>query len=101
MEFATRADFFRRHDDPVPKSGVLEGVTGEEAARSIPRSPSCRSPPACAMHAAWPEVQVIWDFFLRGETHRKKWNERFVKPMKKLSFTITPNLPVDIPHNAE
>src|SRR5882724_2986532 len=83
---------------PVPKSGILEGVFGEEAARSIPGitelSITARLRDAIA---AWPEGSSYLGFlFARGDTPEKV--ERALREAhEKLSFTITPNLPVEHP----
>jgi hypothetical protein len=83
---------------PVPKSGVLEGVTGEEAARAVPGitelSITARLRDAIA---AWPEGSTYLGFlFARGDTPEKV--ERALREAhEKLSFTITPNLPVEHP----
>jgi len=83
---------------PVPKSGVLEGVTGEEGARSVPGitelSITARLRDAIA---AWPEGSSYLGFlFARGDTPEKV--ERALREAhEKLSFTITPNLPVEHP----
>ena len=83
---------------PVPKSGILEGVTGEEAARSIPRITELTI--TARLHdaiAAWPEGSSYLGFlFARGNTPEKV--ERALREAHlKLSFAIAPNLPVEHP----
>jgi biotin carboxylase len=83
---------------PVPKSGVFEGVTGEEAARSIPGitelSITARLRDAIA---AWPEGSSYLGFlFARGATPEKV-EQALREAHQKLSFTIAPNLPVEHP----
>jgi hypothetical protein len=83
---------------PVPKSGVLEGVSGEEAARSIQGITELSI--TARLHdaiAAWPEGSSYLGFlFARGDT------PEVVEPAlrqahQKLSFQITPSLPVEHP----
>jgi biotin carboxylase len=83
---------------PVPKSGVFEGVTGEEAARSIlgitelSITARLRDP-----IAAWPEGSSYLGFlFARGDTPEKV-EQALREAHQKLSFTVTPDLPVEHP----
>jgi len=83
---------------PVPKSGILEGVAGEEAARSIPGitelSITARQRDAIA---AWPEGSSYLGFlFARGSTSAEV-EQALREAHEKLSFTITPRLPVEHP----
>jgi len=83
---------------PVPKSGILEGVSGEDAARSIPGITELSI--TARLHdaiAAWPEGSSYLGFlFARGSTPEKV--ERALREAhEKLSFTITPSLPVEHP----
>jgi biotin carboxylase len=83
---------------PVPKSGVLEGVTGEEAARFIPGITELSI--TARLHdaiAAWPEGSSYLGFlFARGDAPEKV--ERALREAhQKISFAITPNLPVEHP----
>jgi predicted ATP-grasp superfamily ATP-dependent carboligase len=83
---------------PVPKSGILEGVSGEELARSIPGITELAI--TARLHdaiAAWPEGSSYLGFlFARGSTPEKV--ERALREAhEKLSFTITPSLPVEHP----
>ena len=83
---------------PVPKTGILEGVTGEEAARSIPGITELSI--TARLHdaiAAWPEGSSYLGFlFARGGTPEKV-EQALREAHQKLSFTITPRLPVEHP----
>jgi hypothetical protein len=83
---------------PVPKSGILEGVSGEERARSIPRITELAI--TARLHdaiAAWPEGSSYLGFlFARGSTPEKV-EQSLREAHEKLSFTITPGLPVEHP----
>ncbi len=83
---------------PVPRSGILEGVTGEEAARSIPGITELSI--TARLHdaiAAWPEGSSYLGFlFARGHTPEKV-EQALREAHESLSFTITPSLPVEHP----
>jgi hypothetical protein len=83
---------------PVPKSGILEGVAGEEASRSIPGITELAI--TARLHdaiAAWPEGSSYLGFlFARGSTPEKV-EQSLRDAHKKLSFTIAPSLPVEHP----
>ena len=83
---------------PVPKSGILEGVSGEEGARSIPGITELAI--TARLHdaiAAWPEGSSYLGFlFARGSTPEKV-EQSLREAHEKLSFTITPSLPVEHP----
>src|SRR6266852_5586808 len=83
---------------PVPKSGILEGVSGEEASRSIPGITELSI--TARLHdaiAAWPEGSSYLGFlFARGSTP-EKIEQALREAHEKLSFTITPGLPVEHP----
>ncbi len=83
---------------PVPKSGILEGVAGEETARSIPGITELSI--TARLHdaiAAWPEGSSYLGFlFARGSTP-EKIEQALREAHEKLSFTITPGLPVEHP----
>jgi hypothetical protein len=83
---------------PVPKSGILESVTGEDAARSIPGITDLTI--TARLHdaiAAWPEGSSYLGFlFARGSTPEKV-EQALREAHGKLSFTITPALPVEHP----
>src|SRR6266446_6328750 len=83
---------------PVPRSGVLEGVFGEDAARSIPGITELSI--TARLHdaiAAWPEGSSYLGFiFARGSTPEKV-ALALREAHEKLSFTITPGLRVEHP----
>jgi biotin carboxylase len=83
---------------PVPKSGVLESVSGEEAARSIPGITELSI--TARLHdaiAAWPEGSSYLGFlFARGNTSEEV-ELALRQAHQKLSFKITPSLPVEHP----
>jgi predicted ATP-grasp superfamily ATP-dependent carboligase len=83
---------------PVPQSGVLERVAGEEEARAVPGVTELHI--TARLHdyiAAWPEGSSYLGFlFARGDS------PEFVAAAlrtahSKLRFTITPRLPVEHP----
>jgi hypothetical protein len=83
---------------PVPKSGILEGVSGENFARSIPGITELSI--TARLHdaiAAWPEGSSYLGFlFARGDTPEKV-EQALRDAHEKLSFTITPSLPIEHP----
>jgi hypothetical protein len=83
---------------PVPKSGILESVAGEEVARSTPGITDLLI--TARLHdyiAAWPEGSSYLGFlFARGETPEEV-EQAIRKAHEKLTFTITPRLPVEHP----
>jgi hypothetical protein len=83
---------------PVPKSGILESVAGEDAARSIPGITDLTI--TARLHdaiAAWPEGSSYLGFlFARGSTPEKV-EQALRQAHEKLSFTITSALPVEHP----
>jgi hypothetical protein len=83
---------------PVPKSGILESVAGEEAARSTPGITELMI--TARLHdyiAAWPEGSSYLGFlFARGETPEEV-EQAIRMAHEKLSFAITPRLPVEHP----
>jgi len=83
---------------PVPKSGILEAVSGEDAARSIPRITELSI--TARLHdaiAAWPEGSSYLGFlFARGNTP-KEAEQALRQAHEELSFKITPSLPVEHP----
>lgn len=83
---------------PVPKSGILEAVTGEEGARAIPGITDLAI--TARLHdaiAAWPEGSSYLGFlFARGDTPEKV-ELALREAHEKLSFAITPRLPVEHP----
>jgi hypothetical protein len=83
---------------PVPKSGILDGVSGEEEARSIAGITELSI--TARLHdaiAAWPEGSSYLGFlFARGSTSEKV-EQSLREAHEILSFTITPGLPVEHP----
>jgi predicted ATP-grasp superfamily ATP-dependent carboligase len=83
---------------PVPKSGILEAVLGEDEARSIPGITELAI--AARLHdaiAAWPEGSSYLGFlFARGETPEEV-EQALRQAHEKLSFKITASLPVEHP----
>jgi hypothetical protein len=83
---------------PVPKTGILESVSGEGEARSIPGITELAI--TARLHdaiAAWPEGSSYLGFlFARGSTPEKV-EQSLRDAHEKLSFTITPGLPVEHP----
>jgi len=73
MEFARERTASGVMMIPVPKSGILEAVSGEEAARLVPDVTELMITARCTMplpHGR--KVQAIWGFFSRAQTRRKK-----------------------------
>jgi hypothetical protein len=83
---------------PVPKSGVLEAVSGAEAARAVPGITDLLI--TARLHdyiAAWPEGSSYLGFlFARGNNSEEV--ERSIREAHgELAFKITPRLPVEHP----
>lgn len=83
---------------PVPKSGVLKAVTGDDAARSV--SGITELLITARLHdyiAAWPEGSSYLGFlFARGNSPAEV-EQAIRRAHEKLVFTITPRLPVEHP----
>jgi biotin carboxylase len=83
---------------PVPRSGILEKVEGEEAARATPGITSLEI--TARLHdfiAAWPEGSSYLGF-LFAHAHDPAEAERALREAHtKLRFTLTPRLPVEHP----
>ena len=83
---------------PVPKSGVLEGVDGEEAARATPGISDLEI--TARLHdyiAAWPEGSSYFGFlFARGEKPAEV-EAALREAHSKLRFTLAPRIPVEHP----
>ncbi|MFI5058271.1 MAG: ATP-grasp domain-containing protein [Candidatus Acidiferrales bacterium] len=83
---------------PVPKSGVLEKVEGEEAARATPGIAELHI--TARLHdyiAAWPEGSSYLGFiFARGKTPEEA-ETALRQAHAKLQFTLTTRLPVEHP----
>jgi hypothetical protein len=83
---------------PVPRSGMLEKVEGEEHARKTPGITSLEI--TARLHdfiAAWPEGSSYLGFlFARGEKPAEV-EQALREAHGKLHFTLTPRLPVEHP----
>ncbi len=83
---------------PVPKSGILEAVSGEGGARAIQGITDLSI--TARLHdpiAAWPDGASYLGFlFARGDTPERV-EESLREAHEKLTFTITPRLPVEHP----
>jgi biotin carboxylase len=83
---------------PVPRSGIFEKVSGEEAARSTPGVTDLLI--TARLHdyiTAWPEGSSYLGFlFARGETAAEV-EQAIRTAYQKLEFAITPRLPVEHP----
>jgi len=83
---------------PVPKSGMLEGVTGEEAARSTLGVTGLII--TARLHdyiAAWPEGSSYLGFLFARGSAPEEVELAIRRAHEKLGFTITPRLPVEHP----
>jgi hypothetical protein len=83
---------------PVPKSGILEAVSGEDAARSIPGITELII--TTRLHdaiAAWPEGSSYLGFLFARGNKPEEVELALRQAHQKLSFKITPQLPVEHP----
>jgi len=83
---------------PVPKSGVLEAVSGEDAALAVPGITDLLI--TARLHdyiAAWPEGSSYLGFLFARGAHPEEVEQAIRKAQEKLAFTITPRLPVEHP----
>ena len=83
---------------PVPKSGVLEAVSGVEAARSIPGITELMI--TARLHdaiATWPEGSSYLGFLFARESTPERVEQALREAHEKLTFKITPSLPVEHP----
>jgi ATP-grasp domain/L-amino acid ligase C-terminal domain 2 len=83
---------------PVPKSGVLEAVAGEDAARAVPGITDLLI--TARLHdyiAAWPEGSSYLGFLFARGNHPEEVEQAIRRAHEKLAFTITPRLPVEHP----
>jgi hypothetical protein len=83
---------------PVPRSGVLEAVTGEAAARVVPGITDLLI--TARLHdyiAAWPEGSSYLGFLFARGNNAEEVEAAIRKAHEKLAFTITPRLPVEHP----
>jgi predicted ATP-grasp superfamily ATP-dependent carboligase len=83
---------------PVPKSGVLEAVSGEDAARSVPDITELTI--TARLHdaiAAWPEGSSYLGFLFARANTPERVEQALRDAHEKLAFKITPGLPVEHP----
>jgi hypothetical protein len=83
---------------PVPKSGVLESVIGEDAARTVPGITDLLI--TARRHdyiAAWPEGSSYLGFLFARANHPEEVEQAIRNAHEKLAFTISPRLPVEHP----
>jgi hypothetical protein len=83
---------------PVAKSGILEGVSGEDAARSIAGITELTI--TARLHdaiAAWPEGSSYLGFIFARENDAREVEQALREAHQKLSFKIRPSLPVEHP----
>jgi predicted ATP-grasp superfamily ATP-dependent carboligase len=83
---------------PVPHSGVLEKVEGEDAARAIPAITSLEI--TARLHdfiAAWPEGSSYLGFLFARAANPAEVEHALRKAHRKLRFTLTSRLPVEHP----
>ncbi len=83
---------------PVPESGILEGIMGEEAARSTPGITELVI--TARLHdyiAAWPEGSSYLGFLFARGTNPEDVERAIRTAHRELNFTITPRLPVEHP----
>lgn len=83
---------------PVPKSGVLEKIEGEDAARNIPGITGIEI--TARLHdyiAAWPEGSTYLGFLFASAKKPAEVEDAIRAAHAKLHFAITPCLPVEHP----
>jgi len=83
---------------PVPKSGVLETVIGEDAARTVPGITDLLI--TARLHdyiAAWPEGSSYLGFLFARASDPEEVEQAIRNAHEKLAFTISPRLPVEHP----
>jgi hypothetical protein len=83
---------------PVPKSGILEGVSGEDAARAVPGiSDLLITARLRDFIAAWPEGSSYLGFLFARGTSAGEVEQAIRQAHQKLAFTITSRLSVEHP----
>jgi hypothetical protein len=83
---------------PVPNSGILEKVEGEDAARATHGITSLEI--TARLHdfiAAWPEGSSYLGFLFASAEHPAEAESALREAHKKLRFTLAPRLPVEHP----
>jgi predicted ATP-grasp superfamily ATP-dependent carboligase len=83
---------------PVPKSGTLEKIEGEDSARGVPRVTALEI--TARLHdyiAAWPEGSSYVGFLFATGNSAEEVEEAIRAAHAKLHFELTPRLPVEHP----
>ena len=83
---------------PVPKSGILEKIEGEDAARSVPGISALEI--TARLHdyiAAWPEGSSYLGFLFAAANSAEEVEEAIRAAHAKLRFHLGPRLPVEHP----
>lgn len=83
---------------PVPQSGILESISGEDAARATPEITELAI--TARMHdyiAAWPEGSSYLGFLFARARTAEAVEQAIREAHKKLKFGIAPRLPVEHP----
>ena len=83
---------------PVPHSGILEKVEGEEEARAIDEITSLEI--TARLHdfiAAWPEGSSYLGFIFARAAEPASVEHALREAHRRLRFTLTPRLPVEHP----
>ncbi len=83
---------------PVPQSGILEKVAGEELAREVPGITGLEI--TARLHdyiAAWPEGSSYLGFLFARSNSPAQVESALRKAHAQLKFTLTPRLPVEHP----
>lgn len=83
---------------PVPRSGVLEKVAGEDEARATPGVSELQITARLHDHiTAWPEGSSYLGFLFARAGDPKEVEKSLREAHGKLRFTLTPRLPVEHP----
>jgi hypothetical protein len=83
---------------PVPRSGVLEKVAGEDEARATPGVSELQITARLHDHiTAWPEGSSYLGFLFARAGDPKEVEKSLREGHGKLRFTVTPRLPVEHP----
>jgi biotin carboxylase len=83
---------------PVPKSGILEKIEGEDSARSVPGIAALEI--TARLHdyiIAWPEGSSYMGFLFATGNTAKEAEQAIRTAYAKLHFELTPRLPVEHP----
>jgi biotin carboxylase len=83
---------------PVPRSGILEKIEGEDPARSVPGIAALEI--TARLHdyiAAWPEGSSYMGFLFATGNTAKEAEQAIRTAHAKLHFALTPRLPVEHP----